>query len=158
TALFLGGWNDPFGLIGWAHEHYLRADQPWMLLGVNLLAAGVFMSKVLGLMFVQMWLRWTLPRPRIDQVLYACVKVLLPGACVLLLGPALWQLFVSDQPGVPWTSMAGGQTFNPWNFPQWIRAGAAGALATQLLLALLGVTAFTLTAGWIGYALIGRAK
>ena len=33
-----------------------------------------------------MWLRWTLPRPRIDQVLYACVKVLLPLACVLLLG------------------------------------------------------------------------
>ena len=39
-----------------------------------------------------MWLRWTLPRPRIDQVLYACVKVLLPLACVLLLGAALWQL------------------------------------------------------------------
>ena len=38
------------------------------------------------IIFVQMWLRWTLPRPRIDQVLYACVKVLLPMACVLLLG------------------------------------------------------------------------
>ena len=41
-----------------------------------------------------MWIRWTLPRPRIDQVLYACVKVLLPMACVLLLGAALWQLLV----------------------------------------------------------------
>ena len=30
-------------------------------------------------------------RARIDQVLYACVKVLLPMACVLLLGAAVWQ-------------------------------------------------------------------
>ena len=53
-------------------------------------------TKALTIVFVQMWLRWTLPRPRIDQVLYACVKVLLPMACVLLLGAVLWQLLVPD--------------------------------------------------------------
>ncbi len=69
TALFLGGWNDPFGLIGWAHEHYARANDPWMLLGVNFLAAGMFASKCLAIVFVQMWLRWTLPRPRLSSTL-----------------------------------------------------------------------------------------
>ena len=53
----------------------------------------------MAIVFVQMWLRWTLPRPRIDQVLYACVKVLLPMACVLLLGGAMWQLLVPDHAG-----------------------------------------------------------
>ena len=58
-----------------------------------------------------MWLRWTLPRPRIDQVLYACVKVLLPMACVLLLGAAIVAIAgARSMPGVPWDD------YNPWNF------------------------------------------
>jgi hypothetical protein len=60
-----------------------------------------------------MWLRWTLPRPRIDQVLYACVKVLLPLACVLLLGGALWELLVPDLTlPIPFNAMP--DAFNPW--------------------------------------------
>ena len=66
-----------------------------------------------------MWLRWTLPRPRIDQVLYACVKVLLPLACVLLLGAALWQLARSRAAAaaLPW------RDYNPFNFAEWVRRG-----------------------------------
>ena len=43
-------------------------------------------------MFVMMWVRWTLPRLRIDQVMMTCLKYLLPISCVLLLGVCLWQL------------------------------------------------------------------
>ena len=39
-----------------------------------------------------MWVRWTLPRLRIDQVMMTCLKYLLPISCVLLLGVSLWQL------------------------------------------------------------------
>src|SRR5688572_21582226 len=71
TALFLGGWNDPFGIIGYCYQRF--APDPganWIgLLVLNVIGAGIFVSKVLALVFVQMWLRWTLPRPRIDQVL-----------------------------------------------------------------------------------------
>ena len=42
-------------------------------------------------------------------MLYACVKVLLPMACVLLLGAALWQLLVGEQPAVPWLPFRSGQ-------------------------------------------------
>ena len=58
------------------------------------LGAGIFIVKAFALVFVQMWLRWTLPRLRIDQVLYVCVKVLLPLACVDLVGAAAWAWLV----------------------------------------------------------------
>ena len=38
-----------------------------------------------------MWVRWTLPRLRIDQVMMTCLKYLLPISCVLLLGVSVWQ-------------------------------------------------------------------
>jgi NADH-quinone oxidoreductase subunit H len=38
-----------------------------------------------------MWVRWTLPRLRIDQVMMTCLKYLLPISCFLLLGVSLWQ-------------------------------------------------------------------
>ncbi len=47
------------------------------------------------LVYVQMWLRWTLPRIRIDQVLHMCVKVLLPLAVLNLLGAAIY-LWLTD--------------------------------------------------------------
>jgi NADH-quinone oxidoreductase subunit H len=39
-----------------------------------------------------MWVRWTLPRLRIDQVMMTCLKYLLPISCVLLLGVSLWRV------------------------------------------------------------------
>ena len=92
AVLFLGGWADPFGIIA---AGYAKAAGPAPVLAWNLAAAGVFMSKAAALLFVQMWVRWTLPRPRIDQVLYICVKVMIPGTLVLLFGSALWELLVT---------------------------------------------------------------
>ncbi len=73
TTLFLGGWT---GLL----------SKP-LLPGVIL-----FMTKALFLVFVQMWLRWTLPRLRVDQLLHMCWKVLLPIAFVLVMGSGILAL------------------------------------------------------------------
>jgi NADH-quinone oxidoreductase subunit H len=86
TLLFLGGW----------HVGLLPVD-PTALLGEiagNLLNVIVFIVKCWVLVFVMMWVRWTLPRLRIDQVMMTCLKYLLPISCVLLLGVSLWQLAV----------------------------------------------------------------
>jgi NADH-quinone oxidoreductase subunit H len=52
----------------------------------------VFIVKGWVLVFVMMWVRWTLPRLRIDQVMMTCLKYLLPISCVLLLGVTTWQV------------------------------------------------------------------
>jgi NADH-quinone oxidoreductase subunit H len=88
TLLFLGGWN--LGVLpGGDLTDYLGA------IGGNIINAIVFIIKGWVLVFVMMWVRWTLPRLRIDQVMVTCLRYLLPISCVLLLGVSLWQLAAS---------------------------------------------------------------
>ena len=146
TSLFLGGWNDPFGLIGY-YYHQFAMDPGGHAAGLillNLIGAGIFTGKCLAIIFVQMWLRWTLPRPRIDQVIYACLKVLLPAACVLLLGAAIWQLLIPERAGTPWFD------YNPLVWGDW--AGAHESLLVQIVLAVIAVSGLMALLSYIGYA------
>src|SRR5215470_5919114 len=73
TDLFLGGWQGPFAdSIGWL----------W------------FLIKVAALLFFYVWMRWTLPRYRYDQLMAFGWKVLLPVAVVNLLVTAAGVLYV----------------------------------------------------------------
>jgi NADH-quinone oxidoreductase subunit H len=76
VALFLGGYQSPFGYLGnLFNAHWLIPIEQllWFI------AKGVFF------VFVQMWLRWTLPRLRVDQLMALCWKYLIPIAFVNLL-------------------------------------------------------------------------
>lgn len=95
AVLFLGSWADPFGIIARGYAKATANGERWTPLMWNAIAAGVFTFKCAVLMFIQMWVRWTLPRPRIDQVLYVCVKVMVPASLALLLGSAVWELVVA---------------------------------------------------------------
>jgi NADH-quinone oxidoreductase subunit H len=84
SLLFLGGW----------HTGLVPRDLAEILGPVagNVLNALVFVLKGWLLVFVMMWVRWTLPRLRIDQVMMTCLKYLLPMSCALLLLVSVWQL------------------------------------------------------------------
>jgi NADH-quinone oxidoreductase subunit H len=146
AALFLGGWNDPFGILGYLYREWTIAENWAGLMVLNVIGAGIFVTKAMTIIFVQMWLRWTLPRPRIDQVLYACVKVLLPMSCVLLLGAAVWQWLIPERAGVPW------RNYEPWDFAEWYRSGFLATLITQIVLSLIGIAGFTAVVMWVLYA------
>jgi NADH-quinone oxidoreductase subunit H len=85
TLLFLGGWHT--GLVP------VELTETWLgfIVG-NVINVAVFIAKGWLLVFVMMWVRWTLPRLRIDQVMMTCLKYLLPISCVLLLGVSVWQV------------------------------------------------------------------
>jgi NADH-quinone oxidoreductase subunit H len=87
SLLFLGGWHT--GVIPGSDLNTLAGP-----IAGNIVNALVFILKSWFLVFVMMWVRWTLPRLRIDQVMMACLKYLLPISCGLLLGVSLWQLLL----------------------------------------------------------------
>ncbi len=89
TLLFLGGWNPlPWislaDLIGWLH-HLTHAA--WLLqpLAVGIISIGIFLGKVLALIFFFMAVRWTVPRFRYDQVMKIGWQKLLPLSIANLL-------------------------------------------------------------------------
>jgi len=91
TALFLGGWDDGFGIVTGLKS---LGNDPLSVSGIlaTLLGAVVFMSKASLLVCVQIWVRWTLPRIRIDQVMTACLKYMVPIACTLFLAATIYPL------------------------------------------------------------------
>jgi len=160
TALFLGSWHDPFGLIGYYHHQLINDPNGTSgLVLLNIIAATIFVAKAGIIIFVQMWLRWTLPRPRIDQVLYACVKVMLPLACIILLGATLWQLFVPERMGIPWVDyepLKWSALSAPVTTPDGRILAGSTAFSTviQILLAIIFIGGFLAICGWIGYAFL----
>jgi NADH-quinone oxidoreductase subunit H len=73
TNLFLGGWHGPFLTGG--------------------LASIWWVAKVFALLFFYIWMRWTLPRYRYDQLMHFGWKVLLPASVVNLLATAAGVLY-----------------------------------------------------------------
>lgn len=91
SITFLGAWHSPLPL-SWGER--LGDSLPAQAVqGVLFSGPLWFVFKCVAMIYIQMWLRWTLPRIRIDQVMYSCVQVILPLTMVLLLGNAVWELF-----------------------------------------------------------------
>ncbi len=110
SILFLGGWNTGIGPVDdalYAARNASADGSGSAALGylANVLGAFVFAAKASFGVFVQVWLRWTLPRLRIDQVMTTCLKYLVPISCFLFLGAIVWPLVLSSLFGqTSWTS------------------------------------------------------
>ncbi|SFI17455.1 NADH-quinone oxidoreductase subunit NuoH [Planctomicrobium piriforme] len=94
AILFLGGW--------WTGLPFI--DNSLVAVNDSSFAYG-YLTRVLGMVVllvkagilvnVQIWIRWTLPRLRIDQVMTTCLKYLVPISCFLFLGATLWPLLLA---------------------------------------------------------------
>jgi len=95
VLLFFGGWNPlpwlPIGtLFGWlglvqSAGHFSCA----VAITQGVLSIAVFLGKVLFMIFFFMWVRWTVPRFRYDQVMRIGWRRLLPLALINLVAYAL---------------------------------------------------------------------
>ncbi len=95
SALFLGGWSTPW----LSQQTLIGAVSP--IFGVGF-ATGIclilhvltFFVKVIVMIWVQMLLRWSLPRFRYDQVMDLCWKILLPLSIANIVVTAVVMLLV----------------------------------------------------------------
>ena len=105
AILFFGGWNGPvpitelFGLNahGWLGSIAGAPVATWI---AGLIGASNFVLKCFLGVTVMMWLRWTLPRLRIDQVMTTCLKYCVPLASAMFLGAMLWTYFLPGGVGL----------------------------------------------------------
>ena len=73
STLFLGGWQ---GITGAASTPGIGLI--WMIL------------KGFLIVLIMIWFRWTLPRLRVDQLMYVCWKVLVPISFINVVGAGIW--------------------------------------------------------------------
>ncbi|HEX9508197.1 MAG TPA: NADH-quinone oxidoreductase subunit NuoH, partial [Myxococcales bacterium] len=89
STLFLGGWQVPFvsmaRLTSWEAAGHVPV---WFYAA----SAVVFIAKVLVLINIIVWIRWTFPRIRVDQMMNLCWKYLVPIGLGLVILAATTEL------------------------------------------------------------------
>ncbi len=102
AILFFGGWNGPIPIFQPITSAYQDAvagggtASAGLWVGAylaNLAGCLNFILKTVLFVVLMMWVRWTLPRLRIDQVITTCWKYCVPIGCALFLGVVAWQVF-----------------------------------------------------------------
>lgn len=83
VILFLGG-PTLFGLLAGIENTWVRA----------LLGMGVFLGKLCFFLFLFIWVRWTIPRFRWDQLMHLGWKVLLPISLANIALAGVWVVYV----------------------------------------------------------------
>jgi NADH-quinone oxidoreductase subunit H len=82
SVLFLGGWGIPFSWLGWTGIDDVDNS-------MNLIGPLIMFTKMLALTFIIMWVRFSYPRLREDQLQRFAWKVLVPLSLVNIMFTAI---------------------------------------------------------------------
>jgi NADH-quinone oxidoreductase subunit H len=101
ATLFFGGWDVPF-----TARDNIGPFSGWL----TLLSIAIMLTKMLFFIFLFMWIRWTLPRFRYDQLMSLGWKFMLPLALVYIVLIAAVMLGLSAagiEPGLMYAAILG---------------------------------------------------
>ena len=87
ATIFLGGWSLPFAPF----------NAPAQSLGVGIAHIFIFLAKVLFMVFFFVWVRWTVPRFRYDQLMRIGWNVMLPLSVVNLFITGLILMWMNNK-------------------------------------------------------------
>lgn len=92
AILFFGGWNGPIPITDILGMSYTSSTDAWSVGGylANLIGMLNFIIKTVAFVTLMMWVRWTLPRLRIDQVMTTCLKYCTPLVAIAFVGVVSW--------------------------------------------------------------------
>src|SRR5471030_1143392 len=82
STLYFGGYNFPF-------MHHLGLSENW----VTILGVVALFAKIFAFIFFFMWVRWTIPRFRYDQLMDLGWKILIPLAIANIIITGVWVTF-----------------------------------------------------------------
>ena len=84
STLYFGGYDIPFV------DETTWGLAPWLL---SVIGFVVLMTKAWGFIFLFMWIRWTIPRFRYDQLMNLGWRILIPLALLNLAVTTIWQAY-----------------------------------------------------------------
>lgn len=93
AILFFGGWNTPFPNIG-SFQLGTWTSGTEGSVSITVWALVWVLTKTLFFVGLQMWVRWTYPRLRIDQLMAVSWKYLTPAALALVILCGFWKLIL----------------------------------------------------------------
>jgi NADH-quinone oxidoreductase subunit H len=114
VALFFGGWHLPWlEWLPWFQHHRVAGAEPSLTTSVVVCVVRslVYFTKVIAIIFVFMWVRWTLPRFRFDQLMMLAWRAMIPISLAILIATTLVMYFSGpSDPRFLANGVIGGQT------------------------------------------------
>lgn len=95
VALFFGGWHLPWGLTGGIDKAHPEVTTSIIMCVAR---TAIFLGKTLFIIFVFMWVRWSLPRFRFDQLMMLAWRALIPLSLAMVLMTAIVMYIMRDHP------------------------------------------------------------
>lgn len=89
VALFFGGWHVPWIDYVWRDLSGSGSGHVTDSILAGIVRIAVFFTKTMGVVFIFMWVRWSVPRFRFDQIMSLAWKTLIPVSLGLLVTTAV---------------------------------------------------------------------